>query len=343
MSTPVERTLVERMFVYVANADSRELLIFALDAATGDLQLAEHVLGGKFTVLAHTPDRRFMFAALRDEPFGVASFAIDPARGTLRLLGETRLPGPLAFMSVDSTGRWLLTASYHNEFVAVCAIDADGRAREPQQVVKPIPKAHAVIPAPSNRFVVATSLGTDTLLVWPFDASSGRLDERAAQQVKVSSGAGPRHLRFDPRADRLFLVNELDASVLSFDFDAASGRLQERASASAVPKGYRGKRWAAEIQLAPNGKFMYVSERSSSTITALRIDGPGRMQVLGSVATERQPRAMAIDPSGRFLLAAGQKSNRLSVYSIDAESGLLTKLTDYAVGGDPCWISILSL
>jgi 6-phosphogluconolactonase len=336
-------TIVERTFVYVANAESRELLVFTLDGASGYLQLVEHVLGGKFTVLAHTPDRRFMFAGLRDEPFGVASFAVDPARGTLRLLRETRLPGPLAFMSTDSTGRWLLTASYHNEFVAVCAIDADGSVREPQQVVTPIRKAHAVIAAPSNRFVIATSLGSDTLTVWPFDASSGRLDEPAAHEVKVSSGAGPRHVRFHPTADRLFLVNELDASVRSFDFDAANGRLQERESASAVPKGYRGKRWAAEIQLTPNGKFMYVTERSSSTITAFRIDAHQRMQVLGSVTTERQPRAMTIDPSGRFLLTAGQKSNRLSVYSIDADSGLLTKLKDYAVGADPCWISILAL
>jgi 6-phosphogluconolactonase len=325
----------------VANAESRELLVFTLDAANGDLQLVEHVLGGKFTVLAHTPDCRFLFAGLRDDPFGVASFAIDPVRGNLRLIGETRLPGPLAFMSVDSTGRWLLTASYHNDFVAICAIDADGSIREPQQIVRPIPKAHAVLASPANRFIVATSLGSDMVVVWPFDESSGRLDEQAVQQVKVSAGAGPRHLRFHPAMDRLFLVNELDASVRSFDFDATTGQLEERTIASAVPKGHRGKRWAAEIQLTPEGRFMYVSERSSSTITAFRIDAAARMQALGSVPTERQPRAMTIDPSGRFLLAAGQKSNRLSVYLINADSGLLSKLADYAVGGDPCWISIL--
>src|SRR5687767_10734857 len=68
----------ERAFVYVANAESRELLVFRLDLANGALTLVEHVLGGKFTTLCFTPERRFMFAGLRDEPFGVASFAIEP-------------------------------------------------------------------------------------------------------------------------------------------------------------------------------------------------------------------------------------------------------------------------
>jgi 6-phosphogluconolactonase len=59
------------------------------------------------------------------------------------------------------------------------------------------------------------------------------------------------------------------------------------------------------------------------------------------VPTERQPRAFAIDPSGRFLLAVGQKSNRLSAYSI-ARDGSLTKLRDYPVGEDPCWVEVLA-
>jgi 6-phosphogluconolactonase len=334
-------TAIERAFVYVANAESRELLAFTLDLASGELTLSEHLLGGKFTTLAFTPNRRSMFAGLRDEPFGIASFSVDPASGVLQQLAETRMPGALAFLATDRTGRWLLAASYHSNCVLVSEIDS-GRLREPHQVIESIPQAHAILTAPSNEFVVATSLGSDALLAWRFDATSGRLLEQGRVEHKLPAGSGPRHLRFHPRGNRLYVLCELDGSVRAFEYDAATLRLQDGPVASAVPKGFRGKRWAAELQITPDGKFMYASERTSSTLTTFRTEGAGALENHGSISTERQPRAFTIDPTGRYLLVVGQKSNRLGTYAIDRERGTLTKLNEYAVGDDPCWIEAIA-
>lgn len=332
----------ERAFVYVANAESRELLIFKLDPDSGALTLVEHVLGGKFTTLCATPDGRFMFAGLRDEPFGIASFAIDSQRGVLQPIGEMQMPGPLAYIATDRSGRTLLAASYHNDFVALSEIGADGALRKPHQIIPGIAKAHAVMASPANDRVVATSLGSDRVIVWPFDAVTGRINESAAVEYKVSSGAGPRHLRFHPKSQRIFVLCELDASLRAFDIDS-SGQLREGASASAVPKGFRGKRWAAELQIAADGRFVYASERTSSTIISFALNPNGKIETRGSMVTERQPRAFTIDPTGRFMFVVGQKSNRLSVYSIDRETGSLAKLDDYPVGDDPSWIEVLTL
>jgi 6-phosphogluconolactonase len=332
----------ERAFVYVANAESRELLVFRLDLANGALTLVEHVLGGKFTTLCFTPERRFMFAGLRDEPFGIASFAIDPDRGTLTPINEVRMPGPLAFLATDRTGRTLLAASYHNNFVALSAIEPNGELRPPHQIVESIPKAHAVLASPANERVFATSLGDDALISWPFDASAGRLDTHGRIDFKVEAGAGPRHLRFHPSASRLYLLCELDASVHAIDIDTVTWHLRERAVASAAPKGFRGKRWAAELMITPNGKYLYASERTSSTLHTFALNAAGKLDSCGTTATERQPRAFTIDHRGRFLLAVGQKSNRLSIYSIDEDSGALTKLNDYAVGEDPSWVEVVT-
>lgn len=330
----------ERAFVYVANAESRELLVFELDLANGELALVEDVLGGKFTTLAATPDRRFMFAGLRDEPFGIVSFAIDASRGVLHARGETRMPGPLAFLTTDRTGRWLLSASYHGDFVAVNAIDANGELAAPHQIIGSMPKAHAVVVAPSNDAVIATSLGSDMLHAWRFDPSRGRLLESEHVEQSVAAGAGPRHIRFDPRGESFYLLCELDGTIRAFDFDVATLRMEQRGLASVVPKGFRGKRWAAELQITPDGKFLYASERTSSTIAGFNLDSRQRIDAFGNVPTERQPRAFALDPNGRFLLAVGQKSNRLSLYSIGRD-GSLTKLHDHPVGEDPCWVEVL--
>src|SRR5690606_22281664 len=156
----------------------------------------------------------------RDEPYGIASFTIDPVRGSLQALGEIRMPGPLAFLSTDRTGRWLLSASYHGDFVAVNAIESSGHLSEPHQVIGSIPKAHSLVVAPTNDAASAASLGSDSLIAWHFDAESGRLLDEERVQQSVAAGAGPRHVRFDPQGKRFYVICELDGTVRVFDFDS---------------------------------------------------------------------------------------------------------------------------
>lgn len=329
-------------FVYVANTESRELLVFRMDSNTGDLVLIEHVLGGRFNALAISPDKRFLFASLRDEPFGIASFTIDAASGTLKPLGEGRLPGPLAYVCVDRSGRWLLGASYHENFVSVSAIDAMGVVRDPHQVVRGIDKAHAILAAPDNRHVLATSLGGDFVARWSFDVERGEIIEHDRRETKVLAGAGPRHLRFHPNGRSVVLVNELDGTLVTFDYDADSGVLDARGSTSILKTGFKGKPWAADVHFGAEGQFVYASERTSSTIAALELDASGALHLIDHTPTERQPRGLAVDPSGRYVLAVGQKSNRMTVYSI-AANGALQKLREHAVGADPIWIEMLAV
>ena len=69
----------------------------------------------------------------------------------------------------------------------------------------------------------------------------------------------------------------------------------------------------------------------------------GRLTPIGSAPTEPKPRGFRIDPNGRFLLAVGQTSNRMSVYAIDGGTGRLAKLADYPMGTNPNWVEIIHL
>jgi 6-phosphogluconolactonase len=129
-----------------------------------------------------------------------------------------------------------------------------------------------------------------------------------------------------------------------FDFDAGAGQLNEKQAVSALPPDFQGKPSAADIHITPDGKFLYASERTSSTLACFKIDPANDMlSPVGSVPTEKQPRGFNIDPSGRYLLAAGQLSHGLSSYRIDLESGKLTKLKEYPMGRNPNWIEIVDL
>ncbi len=95
--------------------------------------------------------------------------------------------------------------------------------------------------------------------------------------------------------------------------------------------------------MTPNGKFLYITERTSSSLAAFGVDGAtGKLTYLGSTPTEKQPRGFAIDPKGKFLIAVGEKSDTLSVYAIDQSSGALTLPKKYPVGKGANWVEIVS-
>jgi len=111
---------------------------------------------------------------------------------------------------------------------------------------------------------------------------------------------------------------------------------------SVLPDGFNGKPWAADIQLTPDGAYLYASERTSSTLAGFKIDAAtGKLTPVGSFPTEQQPRAFAIDPSGRHLYVVGEKSDSMTSYAIDAKSGRLEKLKQYPVGKNPNWVEIV--
>ena len=331
--------------VFVSNADSGDVSVLRMDTSSGDLvALRGATVGGLAGPLAISPDRRFLYVARRSAPTAVLGFAIDARTGELALLGEAELPASMAYIATDRSGRHLFSASYAGNLIAASPIRADGVPQKPQQVLATEPHAHAVLVDPSNRLVLATSLGGDVVMQYRFDALSGRLTPSAPPSVHVRAGAGPRHLVFHPSARFVYLLNELDASIDVFAFDAEHGLTTALQTITAMPEGVAGEPWAADLHITPDGRFLYSSERRSNTLAAFRVDlATGRLSLIGHVPTETQPRGFNIDPGGRFLLAVGQRSHRLAVCAIDPDNGSLGKPKYQAVGQSPHWVEIIDL
>src|SRR5512132_4317676 len=116
-------------FVYVSNAGSQEISVLSLDVAHGALQVIQTVAtGGMVMPLAVHPNRTHLYAALRSEPFKVATFAIEAAGGSLRPIGQSRLPDSMASIATDRKGRYLFAASYGGHKLSVSPIGDDGVA-----------------------------------------------------------------------------------------------------------------------------------------------------------------------------------------------------------------------
>jgi 6-phosphogluconolactonase len=331
--------------VYVSNADSQDISILRLDKDKAALEPLDTVkVGGSVMPLAVSPDKRFLYAALRSQPYRVASFAIDASSGRLARLGESALADSMANIDTDRTGRWLLAASYGGHKVTVNDIGPDGVVGPVRQLVDTGPNAHAIHVDAANRLALATSLGADAVSIWNFDAQAGRLAPHDPALQAVAAKSGPRHFTWDKAQRFVYLLGEVDASLAVYAWDDARGSLREVQRTTTLPPGFTGKPWAADLHLTPDGRFLYASERSSSTISAFRVDAAtGRLEPLGQTATEKTPRGFAVDPGGRFLVVAGQESNSVSLHAIDAASGALGAGRRLAVGRNPNWVEIVEL
>lgn len=338
-------------YVYVSNADDGCISIYAM-RADGSLEprgraAAEKTVGP----LAVSPDRRWLIAATRAQPCCALTYAIDGEKLAPR--GKAPLPESFPYITLDRSGRFLLGASYGGDMVSVNAVAPDGRVGEALQVIPTARKAHAIITDRTNRYVFVPHLGTDQVLQFLFDEKSGTLTANTPPLVQLRAGHGPRHIRTSPDNRFVYVLNELSAVVTTFALQ--DGRLRETASASALPPDTRlvpgsprphqmdvsNHIWAADLHVTPDGRLLFASERTSSTINALRID-EGRLTYLGSTPTEKQPRAFALDDAGRFMVVTGEKSDTISSYAIEA-SGALALLGRYPTGKGALWAEIVTL
>jgi 6-phosphogluconolactonase len=336
--------------VYVSNAGDKEIRILSLDRTSGDLSALGRVAVPGTEVpsptslpMAMSPDHRFLYAALRTPPFPVSSYAIDAATGHLTHLATAPLADSMAYLCVDRSGRFLLAASYPGAKLTINPIDSEGRVgAAPTQILETAPKAHCVVVDAANRHAYCPVLGGDVVLQLRFDAGQGRVSASTPPAVATKPGAGPRHLTFHPSGRFAYLITETTATVGAYAVDPESGSLTELGFLDMLPQGSAVA--AADLHVTPNGRFLYGSERKSSTLAGFRIDpGRGTLTPVGRWPTETTPRGFAIDPRGRFLLAAGLDSNALSVHAIDDATGGLTLVRSHRMGRMPNWVEIIDL
>jgi 6-phosphogluconolactonase len=197
-----------------------------------------------------------------------------------------------------------------------------------------------------------------------FDPATGKLRPNDPPFVKVRAGHGPRHLALSANGNLLYVLNELSGHVIQFAIESSKGTLTESDGVASVPAGTglvpglahspvtgppasedkRPRIWAADLQITPDGNFLYATERTHSKIALFTIaPETGKLSYIENYPTETQPRGIRIDPAGAYLVASGEKSNKLSVYKIDPVTGKLTEAGRYPVGAGANWVEIVEL
>lgn len=331
---------------YFQGARGKGLAVFALDEATGETELlAEETGVDNPTFLSATPDGTRFYAI--SEIFGwreglVSAWRFDRRAKAIDYINMQPTLGAIAaHNSITRDGRHLLVANYTigeggpDQSLAVLPIRDDGGLGPvvasvahrgplgPDPARQERSHAHSLTETIQGGVAIAADLGLDALISYRL-GPDGSLDRIAALQL--APGAGPRHVALHPNGRFLFVMNELDSTVGALALDQATGTLAPIETQPAVPAEAAAHNHCADIQIAPDGRFLYGSNRGHDSIPIFSVDGEsGRLALVDyAPCGGSTPRNIALSPSGRLLFSTNQNGDRISIFFRDADTGRLT-------------------
>ncbi len=311
--------------------------VYHLDSATGALTFAhrlEDVVNPSYLTL--DPRRRYLYCVEEIAEGRVRAFRIDPSTGMLTTLNHQSSYGSGPnYVSVDKEGRWVLVANYDSGSIAMLPVQEDGGLGTATDVVQHEgrsihaerqkgPHAHWTGMDLANRFALVVDLGLDAIVSYRLDGTDGRLVRNDA--CAMQPGAGSRHLAFRPDGRYVYVMNELDSTLVTCAYNATTGGLRPIQRLSTVPPHFTGTNWTAAVRIAPSGRFVYGSNRGHDSIVIFASDpATGMLSYMGHEPTQgRTPRDFNIDPTGTFLFVANQDSNTIVTFRIDSVTGQLS-------------------
>ena len=302
--------------------------------------------------LTLSKDLRYLFVVNENgpgqaDPVGrVSSYAIDPKTHALSLINQVQsLGNEPTHSSLSQDASHLFVSNYSvaedpGGTLAVLPLGAAGQLRpvvqmssHPASRVNPERQmsahVHSTVSSPDGRFVFSNDLGADRVFVYRFDPKANPdlpLVPADPAFVQLPAGSGPRHLLFSADGKHAWLTMEMSAQVAVFDY--RDGRLEQTQSVDLAAGQPVSDKAAAALHASADGRFLYVSNRGTTNqMLVFAIDpATGHLKELQRRSVEGDhPREFSLDPSGRFLLIANQKSNQIVVIERDAKSGLLGK------------------
>ncbi|MBL8820197.1 MAG: lactonase family protein [Planctomyces sp.] len=316
-------------FVYVSLLEEQKIVRFQRNTETGELtRCGETQCSAEPASLTASRNGLFLYVSMRSSG-QLAAYRIQPSDGSLELLSLIDGGDDPAYLRIDGTGRYLITAYYVSNKVTVHAIEQDGRlSQQPLQSVQTSNNAHGVAIDAANRTVYVSHTGANRIDQFRFDSRTGMLTPLNPPFVAAPAGQNPRHVVLHPSGKSLFCSNEAGGSaedgVSRYEVDPDSGRLTLKQSLSSLPDSFDATmNSTAECLLTPDGHWLFVANRGHNSLAGFRVDPGGNELARVSVtATEAVPRSFTITNDGKWLYSAGEQTGQIAAYRILADGAL---------------------
>lgn len=294
--------------------------------------------------------KRTLYAASSDSN-QVYAYGIDRATGMLHLLNTQTVEGNSTLcLGISNDNLHLVVGSISGD-VACIEIRTDGSLGRvcddfklpgeagPLKGAQPWPRAHHSIFDPDGRFCYIVDKGKDMIGTYEIEPNSGKM--RCISELYTRPGSCARHIVFHPNRRFAYINTEYIGTVLACRWESETGTLETFQILPTIPEDYVGNySLSSEIEIHPNGRFLYISNRGHDSLAIYRIDEEeGTLTLLGWQETLGTiPRYFTIEPGGKYLYVCNQGSGEIKTFAIDKNTGFLTYTGQSIKTATPVWL-----
>ena len=330
---------------------SEGIYVYSFNYQTGDAKYVSHIKSSNPSYLAVSPDNKFVYAVNEDKPGKITAYSFNKNSGTPTELNTQPSHGDHpCYITTNSNGKFVIAGNYSSGTVSVYPVKKDNSLDTAIQVIQHSGSSvnkerqqsahvHATVLSKDNRYLFVPDLGMDKVMMYNFNAVTGKLNPAKQAFAETMAGSGPRHIDFHPNGKYAYLMKELNGEVEVFSFNA--GKLKSVQTISSHPLYDKSIKASADIHVSPDGKFLYCSNRgASNTIAIFKINpADGKITSTGFQSTLGiAPRNFNFSPGADFLLVANQDSDNIVIFKRNKQTGELTDTGKRIEVGNPVCI-----
>jgi YVTN family beta-propeller protein len=256
---------------------------------------------------------------------------IDTSSGALsEVLPRTTVAGlsPSA-MLMDPAGSFLYVAEQGTNDVASYSVGSDGSLNLVSTVsVGSAPSGMALSNSGDLLFVAVPNFSK----IYAFTISAGTLTPAAGSAVAVPNGV--ISVAIDPTASFLYAPNPTANTISGFSI--LSGGVLTPLPTSPYGNTTSPLKTPVANAVDPTGKFLYVANFASTSISAFDVSGTGELTPVttSSASAGTSPNFFAFDPNGKYMYVANEGSNSITEFLLNSD-GTLTSENTIQVGAVP--------
>ncbi|MFA6701460.1 MAG: lactonase family protein [Dysgonamonadaceae bacterium] len=344
---------------YTEDAGSKGIYVYQFDSKKAQTDSVSMVEVKNPSFLTISPNQKFVYSVSEngDDDSFAHSFSFNKNTGILTAINsQNTYGGSPCYITTDGLGQNVLTANYGGGSISVLPVSNDGQLSEVGTLItfsgkgadslkrQSASHVHTVRFSPDGRYLFATDLGADKIYRLnvnntPFEGQP-ILSESDIMEFATPEGMGPRHLDFHPNMEYMYVLGEISGEVVVYDYNDGDITMKQTIASDSV-----GGQGSADIHVSPDGKFLYSSNRlKEDGIAIFSIDQKnGTLSRAGYQPTGRHPRNFSFTPNGKYLLVACRDDNKIQVFKVNQDTGLLTSTEKDILLSKPVCIQFMSM
>ena len=323
------------------NGDSKGIYQAEFNVETG--ALSNFKLAAKSTnpsYITFSPNKQFLYAVGEGGDGSVSSFKVQ-GNGLLQFLNTVPSNGAApCHISIKSTGDIAVVSNYNGGTISLYNISANGSLNPAYQIFDynsaPDKVSHAHSAQFFNNQLFVSDLGMDAIYQYTLDSDGKTYELTSSAAVPISEKAGPRHFALTNDGNFMYTINEYASTITASK--RGLNQFELITDYSTLDANYKGPNSCADIHLSKDENYIYGSNRGENTIVVFKRNlDDGSLAKIQSIAVEGDwPRNFTLDPTGKFLLVANKKSNNISVFKVDSNTGKLSFLHSAKAASPVC-------